>query len=171
MVLARRGLAGPTSERTCIGCRRREAPQKLIALSLVGGARWLAWPPQLERRTGGRGAGRSARLHPALECVRRGTERGVLEHALRLPKGSLDKKSVEEVRGSLLEELVAKVDGKASREAETTLDRVKNERRAPHDPRAHARAAEQSRSASKKSPPVPSAQPSGSGRGKGRVRL
>ena len=93
--------------RTCVGCRRRAPAETLRSLSLVGGSRWIAWPPQLMVVLRVRSAGRAAHFHLAVECVRRATERGAIEHALRVPKGSLEKASLEQVRQILLEETIA----------------------------------------------------------------
>jgi predicted RNA-binding protein YlxR (DUF448 family) len=99
------------SIRTCVGCRRRAPASTLVTMTLAGGPRWIAWPPQVSfGLTSGvkrRSAGRAAHLHRSVDCVRRGTERGALEHALRVPKGSLEKGALEQARQVLLSEVLA----------------------------------------------------------------
>ena len=97
------------SVRTCVGCRRRAPRSALVAMTLAGGPRWLTWPPQVSFGFKRSSAGRAAHLHRSVECVRRGTERGALEHALRIPKGSLEKGSLEQARQVLLSEVLASV--------------------------------------------------------------
>ena len=97
------------SVRTCVGCRRRAPRSALVAITLAGGPRWLTWPPQVSFGFKRSSAGRAAHLHRSVECVRRGTERGALEHALRIPKGSLEKGSLEQARQVLLSEVLASV--------------------------------------------------------------
>jgi hypothetical protein len=97
------------SVRTCVGCRRRAPRSALVAMTLAGGPRWLTWPPQVSFGFKRCSAGRAAHLHRSVECVRRGTERGALEHALRVPKGSLEKGSLEQARQVLLSEVLASV--------------------------------------------------------------
>ncbi len=70
------------SERTCVGCRLKAAPEALVRLVVSDAAPWVA--PDVSRRTGGHDrGGRGVWVHARLECVKRATDKGGLSRALQ----------------------------------------------------------------------------------------
>lgn len=74
------GVADP--ERTCAGCRQRDARDALLRFSVARAAAVAAGAPQLVPDPKRRLPGRGVSVHPTRECVRRAAERGGFARAL-----------------------------------------------------------------------------------------
>ncbi|MET9272695.1 YlxR family protein [Kribbella sp. NPDC003557] len=72
---------GKATERTCIGCRKRNSPADLLRMTVSGG---LVLPDP-DRRAPGRGA----HLHPSIECFDLAVRRKAFPRAFKAP-GPLD---------------------------------------------------------------------------------
>lgn len=75
-----------TSERTCVGCRQKAAPEALVRLAVGDAPPWVA--PDVSSKAGrGKGShdrgGRGVWVHPTKDCVRRATDKGGLSRALQ----------------------------------------------------------------------------------------
>jgi uncharacterized protein len=72
-----RGAARPV--RTCVGCRKKDAPEALLRLAV------LPHPPHLSADPGRRLGGRGVSVHPTRDCVHAAVRRGGLARALNGP--------------------------------------------------------------------------------------
>jgi predicted RNA-binding protein YlxR (DUF448 family) len=72
--------------RRCIVCRKSSEKEDLLRFVEINGG--IGW--DREKRQPGRGA----YVHTSLACWSKMTEQGMWEHALRLPKGSLDRQKI-----------------------------------------------------------------------------
>lgn len=97
------GASGPRARslRTCVGCRERETPARLVRL--VRGADGAVRPDVLATRPG-----RGAWVHPSPGCLELAAGRGALTRALRAPV-RVDAARLRETLGAVIGQEIARL--------------------------------------------------------------